>query len=172
VALLTSAAVLASERGSVGLIDDHELWTGALEITSPPLGLDEVRGDDHERMKVKNCLFADALPLEASGGRGQDQRGIDVKLGTQLFLPLPGQMRGAKHGQPLNYPGVNELARYERSLDRLTDSNVVRDQEANGIHLEGHQQRHELVRPGFNGDPGKASERPCPRPETEFDRIS
>src|SRR4051794_17771280 len=59
----------------------------------------------------------------------------------------------------------------EEGLDGLSDADVVGDQEPDGVHLQGHEERHELVRPRLDGDLAERSERAGTRAETEPDRV-
>ena len=95
-----------------------------------------------------------------------------MKLVRQLRLPLLGQVGWAEDGHPPNLAAVQEFSRDEACLDRLADANVVGDQEADGVELQGHEQGDELVGPGLDADLGERPERSGTGAEPEPHRIS
>ena len=83
-----------------------------------------------------------------------------MELVAQLGLPLLGQVRRAEHGQALDLAAVQQLAGDQAGFDGLADAHIVGDQQADRVELERHQQRHELVGPRLDANPGKRAERP------------
>ena len=154
---LVAATRGRAERERVRLVDDHQLGTGAHEVLAAAVGLDEVRGDDDVRVLFEERAADRQAALEPLRGRGQDEFGVEVELRPQLVLPLLGEVRRAEHGEPLRVAAVQQLASDQCGLDGLADADVVGDQQPDGIELERHQQRHELVGARLDRD---ATERP------------
>ena len=150
VALLAAAVV--AEREAVGLVDDHELRAGADEVVAVTLGLDEVGRDDHVVVALEERLADPEAALQPACGRGEHELGVDVELVAQLGLPLLGEVRRAEHREPLRVPWSSSSRAISAGLDRLADPDVVGDQQPDGVQLERHQQRHELVGARLDAD--------------------
>ena len=88
----------------------------------------------------------------------------------QLPLPLLGQRRAAQHGQPGRVALVEQLGGDQAGLDGLADADVVGDQQPDRVLPQRHQQRHELVGAGLDGEPGQRAERPGAGPEPDPQR--
>ena len=97
--------------------------------------------------------------LEARDGRGEDELRVDAELGAQLVLPLLGEGGRAEHGESLRLALRAQLGGDEPGLDGLADAHVVADRQPDCFLAHGHQQRHQLVGPGFHGDGGQGPER-------------
>jgi len=82
-----------------------------------------------------------------------------VELFVQLLLPLLGEMRRAQHGESANLAAVKQFASDDRRLNSLADADIIGNQQAHGIELQRHHQRHELVGPRLDGDTSEAAER-------------
>ena len=156
----------------VGLVDDHQLRTGAEKLGPVPLALDEVDRDDRMVVELENRLIGDALPLEPGHGAREDELGVDVELARQFLLPLLGQVRRAKDHQPPGLSACQELGRDQAGLDRLADADVVRDEHSGLRLLECDQERHELVGPRGHGDAAKRPEGAGATANAETDRIA
>ena len=156
----------------VGLVDDHQLRTGAEKLGPVPLALDEVDRDDRMVVELKNRLIGGALPLESGDGAREDELGVDVELARKLFLPLLGQMWRAQDHQPPGLSAGQELGRDQAGFDRLADADVVRDEHSGLRLLEGNQERHELVGPRGHGDAAERSEGAGATANAETDRIA
>ena len=124
------------------------------------LRLDEVGRDDGEAVAVEDRHADRQVALQALDGAGEDQLGVDVELLRQLLLPLLGQVRRAQHGQAADLAAVEQLPGDGAGLDGLADADVVGDQQAHRVQLEGHHQRHELVGARLDGDAPEAAEGP------------
>jgi hypothetical protein len=63
---------------------------------------------------VKGCrskrTLAGQAALEAGGGAGEHELGVEVELLGELALPLLGQVRRAEHGEALGFAAVEQLA--------------------------------------------------------------
>ncbi len=158
VALMAGAAHRGVESAGVGLVHDHALRAGTQEVVAPAVRLDVVGGDDDEVVDVEERLADAAALLEPADGRGQHQLGLDVELVRQLRLPLLSEVRWAQHGQAPYLAAIKELAGHEPGFDRLADADVGGDEQADHVLLEGHEGRHELVRPRLAGDAGEGAE--------------
>ncbi len=117
--------------------------------------------------------FADVqVALQPLDGARQHELRFDVELLHQLALPLFGQRRRAEHRHTAYLATVEQLAGDETGFDRLADSYVVGDQQAHRVELQGHQQGHELVGPGLDGDAPEAAKRPGGGAGREARRIA
>ncbi len=81
-------------------------------------------------------------------------------------------MRRAEDSEVSGFAAVEQLAGDEACLDGLADTNVVGDQEAHRVELERHQERHQLVRAGLDGDLGERAKRPGARAEAQPDGVA
>ena len=159
VALLAAPADPAREGASVRLVHDHALRALEGEVFGAPRGLDEVGGDDGERVPVEDGHPEGEVPLQALDGAREHQLRLDVELLGQLALPLFGEVRRAEHRQAADLAAVEQLAGDEARLDGLADADVVGDEHPHRVELERHHQRHELVGPGLDRDAAEAAER-------------
>jgi hypothetical protein len=82
------------------------------------------------------------------------------------------ELRQAEHSQAVDLAAVEQLAGDQRALDRLADAHVVGDEDAHGVLLQRHQQRHELVGPRLDGDPRERAERPSAAAEAQAHGIA
>jgi hypothetical protein len=94
-----------------------------------------------------------------------------VELVSEFLLPLLGEVGRAQYGHAGDLPAIEELPRNQGRLDSLADPDVIRDEDANNLLFEGHEQRHELVRAGLDRDQRERTERPGARTETKAYRI-
>ena len=157
-ALLAAPANPAGERAAVCLVHDHALGAFEGEVLGAAWGLDEVGGHHGERMLFEDRYAEGQVALQALDRARQHELRFDVELLRQLPLPLFGQMRRAEHSDSVNLAAVEQFARDETRLDGLADADVVGDEHAHRIELEGHHQRHELVGPGLHRDTTEATE--------------
>ena len=110
--------------------------------------------------------------LQAPRGPGGDGCSADVETDFQLGNPLVHEMGRAEHDGAIDVAAVEQLAGDEQGLDCLSDPNVVRDEEAHRIELERHEQRHELVRAGLDGDLANAPEGSGAPSQREQQRVA
>ena len=82
-----------------------------------------------------------------------------MELRGELLLPLLGQMWGAEHGKGLDFTTIEQFACDETCFHGLADAHVIGDEQPDGIEPQGHQQRHELIRPRFDGNATETTER-------------
>jgi hypothetical protein len=171
-ALVRRGARRAGVGAGVGFIHDDQLRAGAEEIGAAAVGFDVIGGDDEEAVNVEQGLVHAACRLQPPGRGRQHEFGVKRELLGELALPLLGQMRGAQNGDAADIAPVKHLAGDHTSLDGLADANVVREQEANGLQAQPHEQGDELVGTGLEGDPAEGAERACAGTEAEADRIA
>jgi hypothetical protein len=50
-----------------------------------------------------------------------------------------------EHGGAINFAAIIKFTQDQAGLNRLSDSHIISNQEANDIELKRHQQRHELI---------------------------
>ena len=168
----TRGSSLVGAGTGVGLVHDHQLGTRPDEVVSATVRLDEVDRHDHVGVPLEDRLVQGESALQAGGGRGEHQFGVDVELFAQLGLPLLCQMRRAEYGQALGVSLGHELRRDQSGFDGLADAHVVSDEKTHWVEAQRHQQRHELVGPRVAADPGHRPERPCARPEPEPQSVA
>ena len=136
---------LAGRSARVRLVDDHEVGARLEEVVAPLRGLDVVETDDRVRVHREDADARWNAPFQASRAPGGDGRGADVEADVELGDPLVHEMRRAQDDGSIDIAPVEQLARDEQGLDRLADADVVGDEQAYGVELERHEQRHELV---------------------------
>jgi hypothetical protein len=68
-----------------------------------------------------------------------------MKLVAKRLNPLLRKVRRAEHAEAPNLRPIEELAGDEASLDRLSDANVIGDEQTYGLQAQCHEQGHELV---------------------------
>ena len=169
VALMTDRYVGTGAR--VRLVDDHEFRTGAQEIVAPPVGLDVVERDDGVRVDLEDGFPGPQSPFETSRRPGGHDFGVDVEFRGQFVPPLVAQMRRADDDGPFDFAPVDHLPRDQPRFDGFSDADVVRDEKADHVGLQGHEQRHELVGARFERKIAETAERPRSGSELEAQRI-
>src|SRR5699024_5157911 len=137
------------------------------EVVTVPGRLDEVGGDDDVLVFVEQGLAHVQATLQAGDGGGQQQFGVDVELGAELGLPLVGQGRRTQHGQAGGVPLGQEFGGDQARFDGLADTDVVTDEHAYGRLAQCHEQWHQLVGAGLDGDAGQGTEGARPGAETD-----
>ena len=136
----------------LGLIHNHQFRAGAQEFSPVAIALDEV--DRHHSMVVEleNRLVGSTLPLQSGDGAGEHQLRVDMKLVGQFPLPLFGQMRRTEHHPPTGLPASQEFSSDQAGLNRFADTDVIGNQHPCLWLLEGHEQRHQLIGTGLDGN--------------------
>ena len=140
------APVFGGERAGVRLIHDDQFRARAYELIPSPAGFDILRRDDNKRVQIEERLRHRRATFQPGGGGGQHKFGLNVKLVPQLALPLLGQRRRAKHRQALNFTAGKQLTRHQSGLNGLANTDIIRDQEPDGLDTQRHEQRDKLVR--------------------------
>src|SRR5207249_7694998 len=131
--VVAASAPLASERAGVRLVHDHELGAAPRELIAPSLSLDEVHRHNGMGIEVEERLADATAPFQPRGRRGQDGLSFDVELVSEFLLPLLGEVRRTKDGQPLGLSTIEKLPGNEGGFDRLPDADVVGDEETDRI---------------------------------------
>ena len=158
-------------RARVRLVDHDELGALGEEHLAALLGLDVVEGDDLEGVVAEDAGVALDAAVEAGGGVGADDLGIEPELVLELGRPLVAQVRRAEHSEPFDHAAVVELAHDEERLDGLPDADVVGYEEADGLLLQRHDERDELVGPRAHREPPERAERSGTRAERQPRRV-
>ena len=86
--------------------------------------------------------------------------------------PLVHEMGRTEDDGAIDVAAVKQLASDEQGLDRLSYSDVVRDEEAHRVELERHEQRDELVRARLHRDLADAPEGARPPSQREQQRVA
>ena len=137
-----------------------------------PNRLDEVGGNHREGMPIEDRDAEGKIAFETLDRARENELRLDVELLRELALPLLGQMRRAEHRDSTDLAAIEQLPRDETRFDGLPDADVVRDEHAHRIELERHHQRHELIRPGLDGDAAEAAERTGGRAGRQARRVA
>ena len=95
-----------------------------------------------------------------------------MEANLQLGRPLVHEVRRTQDDGAVDVAAVEQLARDEQGLDRLPYPDVVRDEKAHRIELEGHEQRHELVRARLHRDLSEAPKGSRAPSQREQQRIA
>jgi hypothetical protein len=74
-----------------------------------------------------------------------DKREVESKLGFELILPLLSEPGGAEYKNSTDPAAADELTEYQPSLDRFTESNVVKKSEGNPWHSKGFGKWNQLI---------------------------
>ena len=143
----------------------------AEEILTVRVALDVVERDDREIEDVEDRAIA-ADPVEPAGGAGEDELGVDVELVLELSLPLLGQVGRAEDREATDLATIEQFPGDQQGLDCLADADVVGDKQPDRVQLQGHQERHELIGPGLDGDLAEGPERAGTRSEAKPDRVA
>ena len=99
-------------------------------------------------------------PVQPCLGVRTDDDSLDAELGLELLLPLVAEVRQADHGEALHAGTFHHLADDEQGLYGLADTDVVSNQQADGVLSQGHHQGHDLVGTGAERELGQGPERP------------
>ena len=166
---LVAAAPGASRRGAgVGLVDDHQLGAGAQEVVAAAVGLDEVGRDDDVGVMLEERLRRRA---GRAPGRvavlGSTSSASMWNLSRSSACHCSARWGGQSTARFLRLAAVEQLAGDQAGLDGLADADVVGDQQPHRVQLQRHQERHELVRPGLDGELGERAERAGARAEAQ-----
>ena len=130
--LKTLLAALATLGAGVCLIHNHELRAKALEGFAPAFGLDVVKTDHGERVRIKHRGARRQVTLQPVGGTGAYHHGLDVETLFQFALPLLAQVGRAQHGHALDFAPVEHFAGYQGTFNRFADTYVVGNQQPHG----------------------------------------
>ena len=123
-------------------------------------------------MHREDALARRNAPLQAPCAPGGDGGSADVEPNLQLGHPLVHEMRRTEDDGAIDVAAVEQLTRDEQGLDGLPHPDVVRDEQAHGVELEGHEQRHNLVRPRFDRNLTDAAKRARSPPQREQQRVT
>jgi hypothetical protein len=156
--VIALVAALTSRGAGVGLVHDHQLRAGAKKLVAASHVLDVVKADDGAGIGREDARTRREVSLKSAHALGRDGHGLQMEAYLQLADPLVNEVRRTEHGHALDVPAVEQLACDQRSLDRLTYADVVGDQKAHGVELEGHEQRDELVCARLERDLSEAAE--------------
>ena len=126
----------------VGFIDDDEVRSRPQELEAMAVALDEVKAHNHVRMSLKQRLAETKSTLQAGRGGWQHEGGVYVELVAHLRLPLLREVRRRKDGDTFDLPTIHKLASDQKGFHGLADTDVVGDEEADGVQTQPHQERH------------------------------
>ena len=139
----------------VRLIHDHQVWTVHQEQMAVPFALHKVDARHLDRVVPVNALGRCLPAFQLSDRARADDHGIQVKLLTQLLVPLFAQVWGAEDAQPTGVAAVQHFTRHQKGLDGLAHTHVIRYQQPHRVEAQAHKQGHELVSPGPDRHPSQ-----------------
>ena len=111
------------------------------------------------RVPVEQRLAQRQAALQPGHGGGEDQLGVDAELAAQLAPATARRGRASRARRAAALALGEQLGGDQAGLDGLADADVVGDQQPDGVLPQRHQQRHELVGAGLDGDAGEGPER-------------
>jgi hypothetical protein len=154
--LLFSRASVSRLGRRVDFIDNHKVGAVLEEERPAMLALGKVNADNLIRViTVDGKIFSRNSPLKLGNGACTDDDGWNVELGLELPLPLLAQMGRAQDAKASSFASVQKLVGNHGRFNRLTYTNVVRDQQSDWLNAQGHDEWHELVRPWANRNSAK-----------------
>ena len=92
------------------------------------------------------------LPFQPRHGGRLHNVSVEPELLGQLGLPLIAKMCRAQHRESPDDAAIEQLARDQRRLDRLTHADIIGNHHADRVELQRQQQRDELIRPWGDRD--------------------
>ena len=125
---LTASAFAPCRRATVSFVHDDKLGALEREVVATTLALDEIGGDDYERMPIKNGHTKRQIAFEPLDCAAKNQLPFDVKLGGEFFLPLLGEMGRTENRDTFDFAPVEEFAGDEASLHGFADAHIVGDE--------------------------------------------
>ncbi len=171
VPLVLLAPRLGGDRRTVGLIDDDELRTVEQEQVLVAVALEKVDAGNLNRVMPVDALGAGLAPLQRPDRSRADDDRLQIELLGEFHLPLVAQARWAQHAKPPDLAAVVEFSGDEQGLYRLAHAHVVGDEHPHRIEPQRHQERHELVGAGPDGDPSERPKRGGPFAQGEPRRL-
>ena len=160
VALLLARRRTGRTSTGVGFIDNHQLGSLLDEQIAATIRLHIINTNNLVGVVVVDTRIALDLAVEARlRTRANDHR-LDIELLADLALPLVAEVWQADHGKASDPAALQEFAHQQERLDRLTDTNIISDEEAHDLLAQRHDQRHQLVRARAEGEPGQRTEGP------------
>ena len=136
------------------------------------VGLQEVdAADEAGEMLINSDVRPGQFALQPAKIRRLYDCWAKSELLGELLRPLIAQVRWTQDQHAPDKATVEHLARDHARLDRLADADIVGDQQADGIELEGENKRQELVRPRPERKPTGAPKRRGAAPEEQAARI-
>lgn len=142
---------LAHSDTGVRFIDDYGLWARASETFAALVCFDVIQADDGKGMCLKNGLRCCQAAFKACRRRCGYRHSIQVELGAEFHSPLLDKLWWTENGETIYLAPINQLPQDQRSLDSLTDTDVIGDHQTNCWQTERHQEWDELVGARFKG---------------------
>ena len=95
-----------------------------------------------------------------------------LELLAQRPLPLLAQVRWTQDRKALDLASVDQLSCYQTSLDGLSDTDVIGDEQPHRVLLKRHKERHKLIGTRFDCYAGQGAKRSCPSRSRPISRAA
>ena len=161
-----------ARRAGVGLVHDHEIAAGAQKAFTVAFALDPVQAHHRERKGLEDRAAHRQSPLQPRRRTWPHHFSRKMELSGHVLAPLLAQVRRADHRHLADLATVQQLPGDQQCLHGFAQTHLVGDQHPRHLLLEGHQQRHQLVGAGLQGDVAEAAKRPGTGPELEHQGIA
>ncbi len=155
VTLMLALTLSGSHGRPVCFIDDDKIRAVEQKLMFIPIGFQEVDTGHLDRVVPVNTLAACLAPIQLTDRSGPDDHRFQVEFLDKLLLPLFAKVGRTQYAKTLDFTPIKKFAGDEQGLDCLANPHVVRDEDANWVQPQCHQQGHELIYPRSNGDPAK-----------------
>ena len=162
---------LACRGAGMGLVHHDAIRRDGEEMLPVAFALDIIQADDDERVLVEKPDAGRQRAFDAVGAGGRERHGPQMEPVFQLRLPLVHQVRRAQDRAASDFAAIQQLADDESGLDGFADAHVIRDEQADHRQPQCHEQRHELIGAGLDGDVAERAEWPGPVAEFQMDGI-
>jgi hypothetical protein len=159
VALLLDPRRAGVRRGSVRLIDNDKFGRVLQELGTMHVALDVVDADDNVGKVSEDALGGvRQLTFQPAYGARPDDLAGKAELVLQLLFPLVAEMGRAKDAGAGDLAAVDKLPGDQQCFNGLPDTHVVRDEHADRVEPQRHEQRDELIRPRSDADSPERAE--------------
>jgi hypothetical protein len=103
--------------------------------------------------------------------RRRNEHRLDGEFLAQCALPLIAEVSWAQHGESTGETAIEQFTRDHSRFNRLAHADIVRDQQPHRRLPQGHDQRHELIRPWYDRDAAEGAKRPRAGAQAQTRRI-
>ena len=173
VPLVPAGPARAGVGAGVGLVDDDQLGAAAQEVAPAPVGLDQVGRDDDvaDRRSKSDWPTAQSRSSRVTV-LGSTSSASMWNFSRSSACHCSARWGGQSTARRRTSPRSSSSRAIRHASTVLPMPDVVGDQEPDRVELQRHQERHELVRAGLDGELGERAERPGAGAEAQADRVA